>query len=454
MAAPVRCSNLRHNLGWYQLYYNLVAGGSRIFTPPSGTIHPVSGQAITTYLEQCEAEPYEEFLERLRNSFYLPYPAEIITIYTSTLFRQEVFRDPVSRLFGGEIMSDLDLRGHSVREFLRRAFNLAQIYGWVGVLTDYPRTAEPYASAYHEERAGLRPYSTIVLPTRLWAWERDSITGAFLYAEIWNGLEGEEARWRRWTSTDWTEVSANGDVVDGGSHTLGRVPLDILICQGGEQESPDDPFGQSTLGGVSNIGLHCYQMCSLLEAHERRALFAFLHIKEDSQQYKETKPSAGDLTLGSSHWLWSPGDVSWIEPPRSVPEEARAQISWAIQEMRRATGVATRSEESLEAHSGVALSWEYSGRHNAVYERAQNLEDFESRLWRTYGDILESMFPTTRSATPGSTRTAGRAGARRAQESWRDCRRVAGRSRGPDPAGPNQAAACGDPRHRPPPGDR
>jgi hypothetical protein len=383
------CENLRSNLGWYQLYSNLFRGGRYIFTPPQGTVHPVTRENVITYLVQHEAEPDGEFYARVRDSFTLPYCREIVTIFTSTLFRQDVIRDPIVSLLGRGIVRDIDLRGHSAREFLRRAFSLAQVFGWIGVLTDYPRKSGAYLSDYHERSSGDRPYSRFVLPSRLWNWKRDPATGDFLFAEIWNGENGEKALWRRWYETYWIDVNRDGHPIDGGEHTFGKVPLDILVCQSIEADDGMEPFGQSALVDIANIALHIYQMCSLLEAHERRALFAFLHIGEDPAIFKDSSAAqAPDLHLGSSHYLWSSGDVKWVEPPDSVPKEAREQISWAVQEMRRAAGVSTRSEESVEAHSGVALSWEYSSRHNAVYERAQNLEDFESSLWQTHGRIL------------------------------------------------------------------
>lgn len=375
---------LRKNLGWYQLYGNIIRGGRYVFTPPQGTIDPVSGEAVQTYLIEHEKEMAKEFQARIRDSFELGYCREILTIFSSTLFRQEVDRGPIQETFGPDYVGDIDLQGHSAREFLRRGFGLAQQYGWMGCLTDYPRPSERYVSEYHEKKAGNRPFSRWITPTRLWDWLRDPLTGDFVYAEILIGAD----RWKRWYPTYWEIVDESGERMDAGEHSFGRVPLDLLICQDIEADDGYAPFGRSAISEASKIELHVYQMCSLLERHQRLALFAFLHIGQDPAAVsKEGKATAPDLHLGSSHYLWSEGDVGWVEPPNSVPEEARQHIDWCIREMRRASGVATRSEESVEAHSGRALAWEYSGRHNAVYERAQNLEDFESRLWRTHGEI-------------------------------------------------------------------
>jgi hypothetical protein len=392
--APVENPILRANKGYYQLYINMYRGGRYVFRPCKGTIDPISGKSISTYLTRHQSETGADFDERLENSFTLPYIREIITTYSSTLFRQDVNRDQIAKIFGREYLSDIDKKGSSSREFLRQCFNLGQIYGWVAVLTDYPRIDEEYYSAYHELIDENRPYSQIITPLRLWDWVIDPCTGQFVYAEIWNGLEGEQGRWRRWTPEFWYDVTADGVVVDGSEHSLGIVPIDVLVCQNADGDDPLAPFGYSAISDAAFIQLHIYQMCSMLEAHDRLTMFSFLHIQDDPRQYmKGENPTAPKLQLGSSHYLWNQGNVEWIDPPTEVSKEAREQISFAVQEMRRAAGVSTRSEESVEAHSGVALSWEYSSRHNAVYERAQNLEDFETRLWRTHGIISGNKVP-------------------------------------------------------------
>ena len=373
--------------GWYQLFANLYAGGRRIHRPPPGTIHPISGEVIESYLERHEKETLEEYDRRRRTAFTLPYCRDIVRIFTSTMFRQEVDRTPIREALPEQaILDDLDLQGHSAREYLRRAFGLAHVYGWCGHLTDLPYTEDPeVVTILEQRRSGLRPYTRPVIPLRLPYWERDPLTGEFLLLLIWETAEV----WTWWTPSAWIRVDRDGAVIDAQMHDFGRIPFDILVCEAPDDES-DQPFGLSALSDVALIALHIYQMCSLLEDHERRALFAFLHIPRQAPRGGgvDADAKAPDLHVGGSHYLWIPDTPSWVEPPASVPEEARAQILWAIEEMRQASGIGVGSERSLEQRSAVALQWEYSSRHNAVYERAQNLEDFESRLWQTYGQIL------------------------------------------------------------------
>jgi hypothetical protein len=390
---PERCGALVANIGWYQLFANLYRGGRHIHRPSPETVHPISGIAIgESYLIRHEQEPLDEYRRRYRAAFTLPYPREIVQLVTSTLFRQECDRSVVSDALGREYLSDIDLHGHTAREFLRRGFTLAQIYGWVACLTDSYRPGPADLSAYEELLVGGRGYSRWIIPTRLWDWSRDPVTGSFRYAEIWEG----HGRWRRWFPDHYELVNADGELVDAGLHELGRVPIDILTCEAVESEDDTSPFGVSAIQDIALLALHVYQMASLLEDHERRSLFAFLQIPTDPIAMRQQDNAvAPNLHLGNSHYLWigGGGTVSWVEPPESLPREARTQIEWAVREMRNASGVGTRSEESTEAHSGVALNWEYSGRHNIVYERAQNLEDFESRFWHAHASIMGVTIP-------------------------------------------------------------
>jgi len=378
--------------GWYQLYGNLYAGGRRVHRPPPGTVHPISGEQIDSYLERHEKETDEEYAKRRRTAFTLPYPKDIVRIFTSTMFRQEVDRSPIRETIGEDILADVDLLGHSVREYLRRGFALAHVYGWVANITDEPRlgTTDRPPTALEARESGHRPYSRIVTPLQYPYWEQDTLTGEFLVSLIREAPN----RWRWWTPAGWIDVDRAGAVLDAGEHDFGRVPIDLLVCEAPDDEV-DQPFGISALSDVALIALHIYQMCSLLEDHERRALFAFLHIERPPPVERKggEQAKAPDLHVGGSHYIWVPGPVSWVEPPDSVPKEAREQILWAIEEMRQASGVGIGSERSLEQRSAVALQWEYSSRHNAVYERAQNLEDFESRLWQTYGERLGIAVP-------------------------------------------------------------
>lgn len=374
---PQKCANLLANEPKYQLYSNLYFG--RVCQPPAGTRHPHTGEEITTYLVPHEAEDRALFSERQANAFVLPYPRDVIRVITATLFRQEPSREALFPAFREEYLADVDLRGHSAGYFAKQIFLLAEIFGWAGSLTSTPPATRQVQTRLDEERAGVRPYSWIVQPLDLWSWRRDPVTEFFLEACVRSG----PAEWTWWWPDRTVVVDAEGHRKPGGGHhTLGEVPLDILTCDAVESREPLDPFGLSALADIDRIALHLYQLCSQLEAHEREVLFAFLHLRKDAP--KNAKAQAPDVHLGNRHYLWLDGDVRWVDAPSGIPVETRNQISWCLQEMRRAAGVATRTEESQEAHSGVAIIWEAADKHALIHERGLNLEDWECSLWRRH----------------------------------------------------------------------
>lgn len=380
--APSPNPNLVWNAGRYWLYSNLYHG--RVHLPPPGTIHPYSGQAIETYLIRHPKEAESEFQVRQQNAFELNFPKEIVRLIVGTIFRQPAVRDRAAEALAAQFQ-DIDLRGTPAREFVRRAFTRALIFGWVAAVTDSPPAGQSLVTRYDEQVEGRRPWSVVVDPLHLWDWRIDPVTGRFRYALIWLG----EKRWKVWYPDSWAILGDTGQVETSGPHELGSVPIDILAPDPVDDDDLLSPFGTSAEAGIAGLALHVYQMGSLLEEHEREALFSILHIKRDPPTAKASeRATAPDLHLSSGHYIWTPSDVAWVVPPSTVPQEAREQITWAAAAMRQIAGVATRTEESTEAHSGAALVWESADKHSMIHDLGQAAEVWEVALYRRHGRIL------------------------------------------------------------------
>lgn len=378
---PKKCRNLQENEARYQLFANLYWG--RVVNPPDGTRHPHDGTEIDTYLLRHEQEDAASWETRKKAAFVLPYSRDIIRVQVATLFRQDVVREVVERELGKEHLADVDRRGHEAKYFTKQAFILAEIFGWVGGMTDTPEYGKPGPrTLLDEQRAGLRPYSWLVQPLDLWDWARAQVTKAFTKALIHSATD----EWTWWFPDVVVTVDREGKrTKPARRHGLEEVPLEILTCDTVESSDPLMPFGLSAQADIDRLALHLYQLCSQLEAHDREVLFTFLHLQADPPK---GKAQAADLHVGNSHYIWVNGPVGYVTPPESVPKELRAQIAWGHQEMRRAAGVSTRSEESQEAHSGVAIIWEAADKHALIHDRGQNLEAWESALWRRHARYL------------------------------------------------------------------
>jgi len=404
------CANLSLNLAWYQLYDNLTKGGKRIHRPPEATLDPLTGGELRdgSYLRRLPMEvsdaKADAFALRRDRSYSIPICRRIVDTYVNVFARQQVDRTRPRDVLTPQYMANIDLRGSSAEEFILRAWRKALQFGWIGVLTDMPRIEKGrYASALHEKMAGVRPYSRILLPYRFWDWERDRVTGEFLYALIYEGavpspwsdtgrpsLPSNEAslqRFRAWSPDGWVLITGEGREIDSGEHSFGRVPIDILVCD----ESDDDydatePPGVSALADVALIALEMHQAASLLGDAHRKALFSFLHLNPDGDFEADTKPAA-DMSVGYDYWLNFRGEAHWVDPPVSVLLEGRAYIDWLEAEARKGAGVARRSEDSIESHSGKALEFEYMPLFDVVRDRAGRLQDFENRFWRTVAEL-------------------------------------------------------------------
>ena len=385
---PARNANLRWNLGRYQLFHNLYFGD--IHNPPLGTMHPdprVGPLEHGTYLLKHPRESATDFEQRRRAAFTIPYPRDIIRKFVDALFHQPVDRSRIEGLMPEGHLSNVDGQGHSARWWLRnRMCTQSQIYGGVGVLSDMPPAVDGMPNTrYHND---TRPYARVVSPLRIWDWYRDPSTGAY----IWALIQESSKRWALWTCESVSIIDEHGKTLERRSHGFGCVPLDVCVAEPCESDDDRSPLGVSALDGIERLALHLYQMCSLLEAHERKALFAFLHLQRDPPG-KSEKAQATDLHLSESHFLFQRENVGWVEPPESVPREGRAQIEWTISQMRQVVGLSIHGEESQEARSGVSLSWQYSDRRMAVTRRGEELEEAESRLWQRHGDMLGISIP-------------------------------------------------------------
>lgn len=398
-----RSDVLKANLPQYQLFSNAFKGGRFIRTPPTDTYDPSARPPSLvplengTYLKKRPNESWEAFELRRSRAAYRNYCQEVIRVYVATLFAagNTIERESITSGLSS-VLDDcgLDLRGSCVDAFLRRAFKEALIYGWVGCWTDYPRLDPGIATRADGLLSGRRPYSRIVLPVDLWDWEIDPITGDWTELLIHEGIhpwyrdDGGRPMdvWLRVYQDGWVVVDRQGQTLDDGGHTFDRLPFDILVCDEPSADADDEPFGHSALRDIVDLQLELYQLSSEDEDLLRKANFPFLHKKAQPDMVAKV---AAPVPLGADYGIVDEADHEWIQPDGAATKNNREKMADIERQIRQIAGIATRSEESTEAHSGVALAWEYSTKLSLVKLRAESLRDFEVRLWRTWGRILE-----------------------------------------------------------------
>ena len=398
---PERGGNLLSNLAKYQLFSNSYRG-SMIY-PAEGTLDPgvryptfLSGSnrnqwgvGENSYLRVLQAEVPEEYTARLKTAHYENLCAEVIRVFLASIFRPGYVVDRESiraSLTGGfeSIYENIDLKGNSIEDFLQEVMTLGLVYGWVGVFTTQPQGVVVETLADQKD-VELRPYSRIYTPEDIWNWGINSQDGDW----DWVLLSDAEDTWLWVYRDEWYRVDGEGRILESGLNPVGRVPLDLYLCDANVGRTGDEPFGLSSIKDIAFINLDVFQQWSLLGELIRKSNYPSLHIKMPYEQYsKSMKDAKRALPVGPGWHLVTEADVDWISPAPTSIQEARATLGLLIGEVKRVAGIGTRSEESIEAHSGLALAWEYSDKLTLIQMRAESLRRFETSLWATYDSYI------------------------------------------------------------------
>jgi hypothetical protein len=336
-------------------------------------------------------QEYDPFMERVKRSAHEPIAETIIDVYVDSLFGQVIDRSPVRTALGDEVFNDIDLKGNKTEHFLAYVFAQGLALGWGAILTDMPRIEpDSVPSRLHELADGRRPYCRWVPPTRIWQWTMDPVTQEFTSALI----HESENRFRFWTPDSYTLLDDKAEPVPGGQgeHGFGRVPLTLFIAAEPDIDDENAPIGVSAIKSSALMQLQVDQHASLLDDVQRKTNFPFLHVRDDIDQ-TEDGDIPQDETLGADYMFQVEAEVNWIAPPAVCAEQARAHIDRLESRIYKAQGVHRRSQDSVEAHSGLALDWESAPIYRTVQAWAQRLYACELRLWRTVADIMGASLP-------------------------------------------------------------
>jgi hypothetical protein len=169
------------------------------------------------------------------------------------------------------------------------------------------------------------------------------------------------------------------------------VPIDIFVAAEPDCEDSNAPIGISAIRSSALMQLQVDQHASLLDDLMRKTNFPFLHVREDSLENEEKVES--DKTLGADYMFNVDADVEWVAPPAVCAQETRNHIDRLESRIYKAQGVHRRSQDSVEAHSGLALDYEASPIYATVQSWAQRLHSFELRMWQTVGRALGVSVP-------------------------------------------------------------
>lgn len=387
-------------------------------TPEQERANPeYNSDNLPSFLRPHNREEPGDYHQRILRSVRVNMCRPTEELYTAQLYSRQVIREARNATVWAEAMSDVDLRGNSIEEFMRQAAAMAIIYGHVHVLTDMsgaPDGSEP-SSLGEQLEYGVRPFLTLVRPLELVNWEVDK-WGRFIWARIVEcdqssyRLRPEQTAvdrrlYRTWFRDHWEIAGETGK--DEGEHPrhpciycgapveaeglnmLGRVPLETFYRK--RVPGTEQPIGVSLLADIAPADIEIFNLLSLRQALTHDQGIPILAVPDPARQIKGI-----DLLV---HRALPYNPANGGAPPTFVSHEQDSvrildeQIDSWITYIRAQAGLSRGvADKSIAARSGISLLIE--GNDKAAILRAFALEaqDFERRVAQTISDMVGQEF--------------------------------------------------------------
>lgn len=334
------------------------------------------------YLLKHPFESLNNYTRRKETSYFYNYCGPVVDIFVSHLFRKDARRD-FGSLNGDTLflsfLKDADLEGNTFRHFMREAQRFASIYGRVSIVVDKPSLAASTRAEAEDE--GIRPYLTLVTPENLLDWSYVRASSGRTMLDMVKIREDAET-YRIWTREGWElwrALKETGDAVlmDSGEHGLGEVPVVNLY----NKQSGLRMIGISDINDIADINKNIYYLCSDAKEIIENTAFPMLAMPYTRGSDK------GEAEVGPHNILqFDPEQPNskpyWLEAPHSSLTEIREWVRNDIAEIYRIAkmgGVRAR-EDSSAARSGAALEIEDRQLYSALSEKADNIEQAETKV--------------------------------------------------------------------------
>lgn len=334
------------------------------------------------YLLQHPFESAANYRRRKETSYYYNYCGPIVDIFVSHLFRKGASRNYGSlcgdRLFES-FVSDADLEGNTFQHFMREAQRLAGIYGRVSIMVDKSQVLT--VSRAEAEDYGIRPYLTLVTPENLldWSYARLPYSGR-LVLDMVKIQEGPDT-YRIWSRDGWElwqviPGSSEVRLADAGWHGLGEIPLVNLY----NKRSGMRMVGVSDIQDIADINKNIYYLCSDAKEIIENTAFPMLAVPYSRGENDEREVGPRNILQ------FDPAEPNskpyWLEAPHSSLTEIREWVRNDIGEIYRIAklGGVKAAEDFGSVRSGVAMELEYQQLYSTLSEKADNLEQAETRV--------------------------------------------------------------------------
>lgn len=378
-----------------------------------------AGTFIAMYLHRHIRERLDAFKSRQNRVYYWNYVEEIVDLYGSFIFSKGINRTfykdsqdlaEQEMLEKNAFWENIDLHGTGIDAYMRKIFNFTQIFNFVDVVVDMPKTPVQLVSEQERLDAGIRPYVYHILPFNAINWERDA-EGNFLwyrYRELMNkqynpfALNNPAETWHytTWTRQGWTvhEVvfepgkTPQAVLVDVGATGLGEVPVVRFY---GKKDLIEEDCGLSVVSSLGKINVAITNYLSLVDEDIYGKVLNLLLIQnpnagsDDLDPSEQGTPSRGGLELGTNNALEWSGEYppQYLSPAAAPGEFILNLVSKCIDEMYKLATLWTDSG-IRESRSGVSYSYEFNRTNNKLADKADLMEEGEKKVHQLYSKWL------------------------------------------------------------------
>ena len=370
-----------------------------------------AGKMIENYIYRHYRERMDNFRQRQKRAYYYNYTGSIVDliasfVYSKTVvrsfFRQDEQLAQQEHIEKNEFWTDCDLRHTSINEFMQKMFVFTQIWGFIDVVVDMPKTPEEIVNEQQRLDANIRPYLYHILPMNMLNWEEDD-KGEFLWVRWVERMDKQYnpfvpkppitiMRYTTWTRDAWyihqiTQVKGQrktAALIDSGSHDLGMVPVVRFY---GKRDLLDESIGQSFVEPIGRINVDVANSVSLLSEEIRSKVFNIL-VMEDPNAMSDNEgadTAQQGIEIGSNNaLLWAGQHPPFYLAPASDPgtfilnfiEKSTEEI-YKLATLWTDTGI-------RESRSGVSYSYEFNRTNSMLADKAQLMEEGEIKIHRLY----------------------------------------------------------------------
>jgi len=333
----------------------------------------------------------DDFQERKDRAYFLNFCDEVCETYTNYIMKEKIDRPEDSTL--EEFRKDVDGRGTTIDEFMKKVSYLSSIYGHVHVVVDTPAIDEDKELTKRTEKEDkLRPYASIIIPTQLVDWSVDrsgNLNWILIQQEEFEDVDPkleriEQITYKLITTEDWQVFDQDGNPADGGrsgSNDLGSIFL--ITCY--HKDIDLDMVGESLIKDIAYVNRIIFNWSSCIDEMIERQTFSQLIVPDDGSLAQEEE-SGDPLKKISTSSVWTYPSDSTHAPNFISPNTDNLRVIWEmitahIREIHRLAGLTGASEDLYTAQrSGTSQQYGFLNINSSLAAKATNLEKTENEI--------------------------------------------------------------------------